>query len=451
MENNINEAYLKLIQEYIEEARKAPEAVPTSLFFKDNVDAKFFSVVSKIKTGDLVDYYFRLDKVNGHLVATDINKNTKTKGCTGDMHLDTMIHGNRFEMVFGNCGTLGINNVVGLKVFMNMDELNADTPYDSMEIENDLDKSSSDLVDEYFKLLKNAEIGDEVHVDSKYKYDGAVLEKYNDFIRLELGRNGGGRATIVNLSLVNNPFSEENGDITLNGKGIKGDKAEFDFSIPVKKFFIDFKNDKSKNKQQKQSNQDPKGVGLDPMSDAKAIYDAIVNDEGMKRAFYSQPTWLNLIINTIKGKNREGKGIVPAKEIIQKYRISNYQKHLGDIFRNFSFNKPIIYTVLSKSVEFPTKKGEPIVYATNKQYRAMVKNVDLKDKYLTLSDEKAGVEIQIKSQNKRERKENTFNVTFMKEVIEDGKKVMKNVDAVITIESRRNSGYYDYKRQIKTR
>ena len=58
MENNINETYLKLIQEYIEEARKAPEAVPTSLFFKDNIDAKFFSVISQIKTGDLVDYYF---------------------------------------------------------------------------------------------------------------------------------------------------------------------------------------------------------------------------------------------------------------------------------------------------------------------------------------------------------------------------------------------------------
>jgi hypothetical protein len=451
MENKINEKYLKLIQEYIEEARKAPEAVPTSLFFKDNTEAKFFSVVSQIKTGDLVDYYFKLDKLNGHLVATDINKNTKTKGCTGDMHLDTMIHGNRFEMVFGSCGTLGINNVTGLKVFMSMDELNADTPYDSMEIENDFDKTSSEFVDEYFKLLQNAEIGDEVHVDSKYKYDGAVLEKFNDFIRVELGRNGGGRATIVNLSLINNPFTEENGDITLNGKGIKGDKAEFDFSIPVKKFFIDFKNEKPKQKQQQQGNNDPEGVSLDPMRDAKAVLDAIVNDEGMKKAFYSQPSWLNLIINTLKGKNREGRGIVPAKEIIQKYRITNYQKQLGEIFRNFSFNKPIVYTLLSKSIEFPVEKGEPVKYTTNKQYRAIVKTVDLKDKYLTLSDEKAGVEIQIKSQNKRERKENTFNVTFIKEVIENGKKVMKNVDAVITIDSRRNSGYYDYKRQIKTR
>ncbi len=450
MEHNINEAYLKLIQEYIEEARKAPEAVPTSLFFKDNTEAKFFSIVSKIKTGDLVDYYFKLEKLNGHLVATDINKNTKTKGCTGDMHLDTMIHGNRFEMVFGNCGVLGINNVVEVRVFMTIDDLKADKPFDSMEIENDFDKTSSDLVDEYFKILKNAEIGDEVHVDSKYKYDGQVLERYNDFIRIELGRNGGGRATIVNLSLVNNPFDEENGDITLNGKGIKGDKEEFDFSIPIKKFFIDYKNEKNNKKKQKPQDQDQKGVELDSMRDGKAVLDAIVDDPAMKRAFYSQPTLLNLIMNTIKGKNREGKGIIQAKEIIQKYRIKDYEKQLGEIFKNFSFNKPIIYTLLSKTIEFDTEKGQPIKYVTNKQYRGIVNDVDFKDKFLTLKDEKSGVEIQVKSQNTRERKENTFNVTFVKEVVENGKKVMKNIDGVITIESRRNSGYYDYKRQIKT-
>lgn len=451
MEHRLTETYYKLIESYIEEARKTPESVPTSLFFKDNEDAKFFSVVSQIKTGDLVDYYFKLDKVNGHLVATDINKNTKTKGCTGDMYLDTMIHDNRFEMAFGDCGTLGINNVVGLKVFMDIKDLNSDNPYDSMEIENDFNKTSSDFVDEYFKLLQNAEIGDEVHIDSKYKYDGAVLEKFNDFIRVELGRNGGGRATLVNLSLINNPFSEEKGEITLNGKGIKGDKEEFDFAIPVKKFFIDFKNRKVKNKEKNAVDPDPKGVELDPMRDAKAVFDAIVNDAGMKRAFYTQPTLLNLIISAIKGTNREGTGILPAKEIVKKYRITNYEKQLGEKFNNFSFNKPIIYTLLSNSIEFQSENGNPIKYTTNKQYRAIVKNVDLKDKHLSLSDEKASVEIQIKSENKRERKENTFNATFIKEVVIDGKKSIKSIDAVIMIESRRNSGYYDYKRQIKTK
>ena len=117
MKLRLTEKQYSLLLEYIEEARKAPEPQKLSLFFNDNPNAQFFSVVQRVKGGSESEYDFKISEVNGHKTITDINKGTKTKGCSIDARFDTMIYGNQLNINFGQCGKLTINNVVGLNIF----------------------------------------------------------------------------------------------------------------------------------------------------------------------------------------------------------------------------------------------------------------------------------------------------------------------------------------------
>jgi len=444
----LTEEQFKLIENYIDEVRKAPSPEKLSVFFNDNPKAQFFSVVQRIKGGSDTEYDFKFEEINGHKMIKDINKGTKTKGCSIDARFDTMIYGNKFEVNFGKCGTLVINNVVGLKVFADEQSLKSGHQMDSYEVEHDLDKTSSDFIEQYYIELKNVQVDDEIHFDSKFKWDGIVQEKKEEYVVVSM-KQATSKSTnpiILKIDLTDNPFYEEDG-FTM----FKSQADDKEFKIEVKKFFVDKDSGQKEEPKQEEPKQDTsEPVVDDSQGDAKKMMDAIINDPMMKKAFYRQPNLWNLISSAMKGENPEGTGILPAKQIIQKYNMGKIEKQIGGLIKNFSFNKPLTYTLISGDITFEPfdKDGQPIIFKTNGKYKATVKEVDVEDSNLSLYDKKAKVKIIIKNENKKERNPNTFDVIFQKKYIDKKtkKSSTKSFNATITISSVKDSGYFDYEK-----
>lgn len=332
MKLRLTEKQYSLLLEYIEEARKAPEPQKLSLFFNDNPNAQFFSVVQRVKGGSESEYDFKISEVNGHKTITDINKGTKTKGCSIDARFDTMIYGNQLNINFGQCGKLTINNVVGLNIFDDEESLKNQNPSDSFELEHDLDKTAIDKAGEYYEELKNVDGGDEVHFDSKYKYDGTVLQKSEKAVRIELIQQG--KKTIPNVLTVDlsqNPFYEEDGNLMFKCKISKGDEQETDFVLPIKEFFADSKGGK-KPEEKPQGKPEGKSKDEELKQDGKMAMEMILNDPNLKKAFYAQPSLWNLFVAELKGEKATGKGIVPTLKIINSYESTRIESKLGTSF-----------------------------------------------------------------------------------------------------------------------
>ena len=193
----------------------------------------------------------------------DINKGTKTKGCSIDARFDTMIYGNKFEVNFGKCGTLVINNVVGLKVFADEQSLKSGHQMDSYEVEHDLDKTSSDFIEQYYNKLKNVQVDDEIHFDSKFKWDGIVQEKKEEYVVVSM-KQATSKSTnpiILKIDLTDNPFYEEDG-FTM----FKSQANDKEFKIEVKKFFVDKDSgQKEEPKQEEPKQEEPKQDTSEPV------------------------------------------------------------------------------------------------------------------------------------------------------------------------------------------
>lgn len=184
-------------------------------------------------------------------------------------------------------------------------------------------------------------------------------------------------------------------------------------------------------------------------SDSKAMVDAIANDPSMKKAFYKQPTLWNVMKSALKGEKRQGTGVVPAEDIISKYGLTNLNKEVASIIKNFNFNKPVTYTLMTGTITFPSsKKGaQPIVFETNKKYSAIVTEPKFGERYLVLTDNGAKVKMFIKNKNQKQLGRNVFDVVFNKMVPDaQGQMVKKQINATIMLDSKKGSGYYDYKR-----
>jgi len=184
-------------------------------------------------------------------------------------------------------------------------------------------------------------------------------------------------------------------------------------------------------------------------SDSKAMVDAIANDPSMKQAFYKQPSLWNIMKSALKGEKRKGTGIVPAEDIIRQYGLTNLNKDIASIIKNFNFNKPVTYELLTNTITFPSSKqgAQPIVFQKNKKYSAVVTSPNVGDNYLVLTDGGAKVKIFIKSKNQKQPGRNVFDVVFNKMILDaQGKMVKSQINATIMIDSKKGSGYYDYKR-----
>lgn len=447
----LTEEQFKLIENYIDEVRKAPNPEKLSVFFNNNPKAQFFSVVQRIKGGSDTEYDFKFEEINGHKMIKDINKGTTTKGCSIDAHFDTMIYGNKFEVNFGKCGTFVINNVVGLKVFADEQSLKSGHQMDSYEVEHDLDKTSSEFIEQYYNELKNVEVDDEIHFDSKFKWDGIVQEKKEEYVVVSM-KQATSKSTnpiILKIDLTDNPFYEEDG-FTM----FKSQANDKEFKIEVKKFFVDKdsgQKEEPKQEEPKQDTSEPVTVDAkkNTKKNAKQTMDAIINDPILKKAFYKQPSLLNMIMSAIKGENPKGTGIVPAQQIIRNYEISKVKGTLGDVFDNFIPNKDLTYTLRGNTINFDQdENGKPITFNSVDVYSAKVNELKIGDLNLSLYDDKKDVKIIVKKENKTERKPNTFDVTFQKKYIDKATKKYqtKSIDGIITIISKEGSGYFNGKK-----
>lgn len=399
MKVKLTEAQYRALEQYIEEARQ--EKLPTSLkpLFDDNPETKFFGVVQRIKGGGDSEYYFELTEQNGHKGVKDMNKMGKTVGCVGDLNLDTVLYGNQFKMAFGTCGVRTINSVTSINLYASEEDAKNGKSLDSMELEHDMDATSSELLDKYYELLKKVEVGKEIYIDSKNKWDGIVSRKYPDQIEIELYKHGipineaddesnmewnvqpqGQEKTkqrakpkkkpvILNLNLKTNPFYEENGKIMLKGKSYDRETEETaDFIVPIKAFDISVDHNIADAK--KKNGEEEGGEAIDPKTaaseeeiraEAKRAYKMILDDPLLQRAFYRKPGFWNLFVAEMNGKKAPGKGIFPTLQLLGSYGRGKLTEKLGAEFmqgKRVSFeayNKP--YTIRYEDKTFELGVG----------------------------------------------------------------------------------------------
>ena len=406
----ITESQLVALERHIDEARA--EKGPTSLkaFFDDNPTAKYFSVVQRLKGGSDTDYWFEILTTNGGKSVKDINKGGSTKGCSGDLRLDTVLYGSQFKMPFGSCGNRVINNVVGLNLYSDEQSLKSGQQMDSFEIEHDLDKTSTEMIDKYYEQLKNLNTNNEVYFDSKIKWDGVVIRKTNDNVDIELYQHGiplsevdmsyvpkgyeeptpekgvkpktksKNRAIILRVDLKTNPFYEENGQIMFKGTTYNRDSGEATaFNIPIKNFDVTSDEVKSdKPERTPKGMDDPKDVKTpeELRKEAERAYDMILNDPLLRQAFYKKPSFWNLFVSELKGKKAPGTGILPTLQILDSYGNKMLNDNLGAEFMNggrviFSpYNAPISIPYQDKT--FQLNVGTP--------YNAIVRDYTIGDK-----------------------------------------------------------------------
>ena len=420
----ITEAQYKALEQYIEEARQ--EKPPTSLkpLFDDNPEAKFFGIVQRIKGGGDSEYYFELVEENGHKGVKDVNKMGKTKNCIGDLLLDTVLYGNQFKMTFSSCGVRTINNVTSVKLYASGDDIDSDHVMDSMEIEHELDTPSSELADKYYEMLKNAQVGQQIYIDSKSKWDGIVTRKFPNQIQIELYKHGipineadadmewnvqpqntntnktkqkpKKKSSVLTIDLTTNPFYEENGKIMFKGINHDADTGEkSDFIADIKKF--DVSSSTGSEQREKITSDEP----IDPQTtkseeeiraQAKKAYDMILKDPILKDAFYRKPSFWNLFVAEMNGKAAPGKGIFPVLQMLGSYGKERLNEKLGAKFtpgksvRFGAYNRP--YEIDYKDKKFQLSVGY--------NFTGVVRNYNIGDEHYIIDNKKDKYKIYVK-------------------------------------------------------
>ena len=396
MKVKLTEAQYKALEQYIEEARQ--EKPPTSLkpLFDDNPEAKFFGVVQRIKGGGDSEYYFELGDQNGYKTVKDVNKMGKTKNCLGDLNLETILYGNQVKIPFTQCGVRTINAVTSINLYASSEDVKNNKILDSMEIEHSMDSSSSELVDQYYDLLKNVAVGKEIYIDSKVKWDGIVTRKTSNQIEIELYKHGipineaddmewnvqapktekpkqkrkvSKKPIILTIDLRDNPFYEENNEIMLKGSSYNRETEETSsFTIPIKSFdvSVDQKQTRQKSTAKPEDAEIPNTYDSEEelRAEAERAYKMILNDPNLKKAFYKKPTFWNLFIGELKGKASPGKGIFPTLQLLNNYGRTKLGENLGVEFIQgkrvtFSaYNRPYTINYEDKTFELSVGASE---------------------------------------------------------------------------------------------
>ena len=333
----VTEAQYKIIESFLNEVRRNPEPIPLANLFNDNPSAQFLAITSRMAESN-TDYDFKLEDVNGHKIVRDINNGTKTKGCTGDLRINDMERGNQFKLVFGNCGPLTINKVVGVKLFANEADLRANKPMDSMEIENSLDVTQDEFSNKYYEMLKSVEVGDDIHFDTSIKgklvkFDGTIVNKMRDMVQVELIRLGvKSNPFNLNIDLNKNPFYMIHGDLLFKGSATnRVDDTTKPFILNISKFDIDKKQPITKKiEEPKKGIENPitKKSEEELKSDGKIAMDMILNSPELKQAFYEQPSLWNLFKAEMSGKKATGSGILPTLQLVGSYENKKISEKL---------------------------------------------------------------------------------------------------------------------------
>jgi hypothetical protein len=433
MKVRLTEAQYKALEKFIEEARAAEAPVSLKNLFNDNPEAKYFTVVQRLKGGSDDEYSFQFVEQDGHKGIKDVNKMGKTKGCKIDFNPDTMIYGNTFSVSFGSCGTRTINNVIAVKVYADENSLKNGHEMDSMEVEHEMDETPEGLANKYYEILKNVGIDQEIYIDSKNKWDGVVITKRNDSVNIKIYKHGipineaddnsemewnvtqpqepqqqqkakpTRKSIILTLDITTNPFYVENGKLML--KGISYDSTtekKSEFVVPVKKFSTNAGDLKiprpDKSEKQKPEIDNPKDVESEEelRKQAMEAYKMILGDKTLQKVFYKKPSFWNLFVSELKGKKAPGKHIVPTLQLLNSYGAENLNKELGAEFIqgksvNFEpYNTP--YSIDIDGGKFQLSTGIP--------RRGVVRKFKFDKKYYIIDSKEtngSGVKIIVKS------------------------------------------------------
>ena len=431
----LTESQYNTLQKYINEVRQAKPAISLKELFGKNPNATYFSVSQQIKGGSETDYFFKISK-SSHgtgMIIEDMNPGTNTgtkhgkrKGCQTDARLDTMLHGNKFTLSFGQCGTLNLNNITIIKLYSDEEAAKSGDVLDSMELEHDLNKSNEELLDKYHDMLGNLKVDQHIYLDSKHKWDGVVTRKSGNIIQIELYQHGipdnlseadmewdvppepqpnqpknkqpkkkkVKKPLTIEINLDENPFYEKDGQIHFKTKAYdKYTGKDIDFDVPIKKV------DTASGGAPEEKPQQKPEVGEKPIEDlddeemvsmGKEAMDMIVNDPDLKRAFYKHPNLWQLIKAEINGKKAPGTGILPTLQLIDKIgsnkMIDNFEPNQSAKFT--PYNKPISLSYGQQT--FKLNVGE--------EYTIMVKEYSLENKedYTLLEDKKRNFRIIVK-------------------------------------------------------
>ena len=482
MKVRLTEAQYKALEKFIEEARAAEAPVSLKNLFNDNPEAKYFTVVQRLKGGSDDEYSFQFVEQDGHKGIKDVNKMGKTKGCEIDLNPDTMIYGNTFSVSFGSCGTRTINNVTSVKVYADENSLKGGHEMDSMEVEHEMDETPEGLANKYYEMLKNIDVDKELYIDSKNKWDGVVIAKRNDSIEIKIYKHGipineadddsdmqwnvdtepqepqqqqkakpTRKSIILTLDMKTNPFYVENGKLML--KGVSYDSTtdkKAEFIVPVKKFSTNAGDSKipRPNKSEKQNQEVgsevdiPKDVESEEelRKQAMEAYKMILADKTLQKVFYKKPSFWNLFVSELKGKKAPGKGIVPTLQLLNSYGAENLNKELGAEFIqgksvNFEpYNTP--YSIDIDGGKFQLNTGVP--------RRGVVRKFKFEKKHYIIDSKEtngSGVKIIVKSSTDTE---NVFKCELIRYVRDSQNQITDykyNGDAYFKFDPSSGDGY----------
>lgn len=91
-------------------------------------------------------------------------------------------------------------------------------------------------------------------------------------------------------------------------------------------------------------------------AEANNVYQAIMNDKKLEKAFYSQPSLWDRFIAELRGKKAVGKGIITVKSIVNTYEKKKVKNYLSTILKEgqsykYEFTNQYVFKVGGK--EFP--------------------------------------------------------------------------------------------------
>jgi hypothetical protein len=114
------------------------------------------------------------------------------------------------------------------------------------------------------------------------------------------------------------------------------------------------------------------GTTENVLDDAKIAYDMISKDPLLKKAFYSQPSFLNLFVAELTGKRAVGKGIYSVLNLVRKY---NNKKYIDYLKAEFIDGKEISFVFLdSRNIPSDNKIIFNVDEQQKKEYKSTVDN-----------------------------------------------------------------------------
>lgn len=130
--------------------------------------------------------------------------------------------------------------------------------------------------------------------------------------------------------------------------------------------------------------------------DGKKALELILSDPNLKKAFYSQPSFLNLFKAELTGKKAVGTGIVPVLDIVDRYMTKRLDNKLDAKFKQKE--KIIFSPVKESSIPFLNSNSatERFILDPNKAYTGWVRNKQLGDTEIVIENAREGFKILIK-------------------------------------------------------